>query len=225
MNHLIFLAVLTAFLGIGGHQHYQLHGPFNNPNGEYFYKEPAQLNSSNQYSWPTLVLPHSTQSVALTHAKEASEWAVTAYKDTQLDLVSLSEVYCVNSIALVWDVLEILSLKNILEMGQAHVTAYFCFPLEHTLSYLFDNLEREVLKLAVADVKAIKKNKILLADFRLAWSADKTGVPTAMELIFSKTKHEKSLVQYTISCVSLQKPFLGKSFIWLFTLDISFTLG
>ncbi|KAJ9089878.1 hypothetical protein DSO57_1008559 [Entomophthora muscae] len=65
MNHLIFSAVLTACLGIGGHQYQQLHGPFNDPSGEFFYKEPAQLNSSNQNSWPTLVLPHSTQSVAI----------------------------------------------------------------------------------------------------------------------------------------------------------------
>ncbi|KAJ9081582.1 hypothetical protein DSO57_1013111 [Entomophthora muscae] len=63
MNHLIFSAVLTACLGIGGHPHYQPHEPFNDPNGKYFYKEPAQLNSSNQNSWPTLVFPHSTQSL------------------------------------------------------------------------------------------------------------------------------------------------------------------
>ncbi|KAJ9073450.1 hypothetical protein DSO57_1016497 [Entomophthora muscae] len=65
MNHLIFSAVLTACLGIGGHQYTQQHGPFNNPSGKYYYKEPAQLNSSKQYSWPTLVLHHSTQSVAI----------------------------------------------------------------------------------------------------------------------------------------------------------------
>ncbi|KAJ9089766.1 hypothetical protein DSO57_1009517 [Entomophthora muscae] len=65
MNHLIFSAVLTACLGIGGYQYQQLHGPFNNPSSKFFYKEPAQLNSSDQNSWPTLVLPHSTQSVAI----------------------------------------------------------------------------------------------------------------------------------------------------------------
>ncbi|KAJ9087952.1 hypothetical protein DSO57_1027972 [Entomophthora muscae] len=65
MNHLIFSAVLIACLGIGGHQYNHQHGPFNKPPGKYIYKEPAQLNSSKQYSWPTLVLPHSTQSVAI----------------------------------------------------------------------------------------------------------------------------------------------------------------
>ncbi|KAJ9048474.1 hypothetical protein DSO57_1034795 [Entomophthora muscae] len=65
MNHLIFSAVLTACLGIGGHQYNYQHGPFNKPPGKYYYKELAQLNSFEQYSWPTLVLPHSTQSVAI----------------------------------------------------------------------------------------------------------------------------------------------------------------
>ncbi|KAJ9068373.1 hypothetical protein DSO57_1029330 [Entomophthora muscae] len=65
MNHLIFSAVLTACLEIEGHQYNHQHGPFNKPPGKYFYKEPAQLNSSKKYSWPTLVLPHSTQSVAI----------------------------------------------------------------------------------------------------------------------------------------------------------------
>ncbi|KAJ9058334.1 hypothetical protein DSO57_1013385 [Entomophthora muscae] len=63
MNHLIFSAVLTACLGIGGHQYNHQHGPFNKSPGKYVYKEPAQLKSSEQYSWPTLVLPHSTQSM------------------------------------------------------------------------------------------------------------------------------------------------------------------
>ncbi|KAJ9053867.1 hypothetical protein DSO57_1020308 [Entomophthora muscae] len=65
MNHLIFSAVLTACLGIGGHQHTHQHGPYNEPPHEYFYEEPAQLNSSEMYSWPTLVLPRSTQHVAI----------------------------------------------------------------------------------------------------------------------------------------------------------------
>ncbi|KAJ9071149.1 hypothetical protein DSO57_1000154 [Entomophthora muscae] len=65
MNHLIFSAVFKAFLVIGGHQYTQQHGPFNNPSGKYYYKEPAQLNSSERYSWPTLVLPHSIQSIAI----------------------------------------------------------------------------------------------------------------------------------------------------------------
>ncbi|KAJ9059908.1 hypothetical protein DSO57_1036617, partial [Entomophthora muscae] len=78
----------------------------------------------------------------LTHAKGASEWTVTAYKDAQLvrlDLVSLSGVYCVNSIELVWDVPTMLLFKNIPEMGQAHAAACFCFPVEHTLSYLLES--------------------------------------------------------------------------------------
>ncbi|KAJ9058469.1 hypothetical protein DSO57_1012065 [Entomophthora muscae] len=65
MNHLIFSAVLTACLGIGGHQHTHQHGPCNEPPTKYFYKEPVQLNSSKTYSWPTLVLPRSTQHVEI----------------------------------------------------------------------------------------------------------------------------------------------------------------
>ncbi|KAJ9055491.1 hypothetical protein DSO57_1003568 [Entomophthora muscae] len=65
MNHLIFSAVLTACLGIGGHQYTHQHGPYNKPPNKYFYKEPAQLNSSETYPWPTLVLPCSTQHVAI----------------------------------------------------------------------------------------------------------------------------------------------------------------
>ncbi|KAJ9070897.1 hypothetical protein DSO57_1002956 [Entomophthora muscae] len=65
MNHLIFSAVLTACLGIGGHQYNHQHGLYNKPPDKYFYKEPVQLNSSKKYSWPTLVLPCSTQSVAI----------------------------------------------------------------------------------------------------------------------------------------------------------------
>ncbi|KAJ9079668.1 hypothetical protein DSO57_1033054 [Entomophthora muscae] len=61
----------------------------------------------------------------MTHAKGASEWAVTAYKDAQLirlDPVVLSGVYCVNSIELVWDVLETLPFKNVPVMaGGCHV--------------------------------------------------------------------------------------------------------
>ncbi|KAJ9076843.1 hypothetical protein DSO57_1022442 [Entomophthora muscae] len=65
MNHLILSAVLTACLGIGGHQHSHQHGPYNKLPDKYFYEEPAQLNSSETYSWPTLVLPRSTQHVAI----------------------------------------------------------------------------------------------------------------------------------------------------------------
>ncbi|KAJ9067403.1 hypothetical protein DSO57_1039503 [Entomophthora muscae] len=58
----------------------------------------------------------------LTHAKGASEWAVTAYKDAKLirlDLVNLSGVYCLNSIELVWDVLATLPFKNTSVVWQA----------------------------------------------------------------------------------------------------------
>ncbi|KAJ9079445.1 hypothetical protein DSO57_1035292 [Entomophthora muscae] len=65
MNHLLFSAVLTACLGIGGHQYNHQHELYNKPPDEYFYKEPAQLNSSKKYSWPTLVSPCSTQHVAI----------------------------------------------------------------------------------------------------------------------------------------------------------------
>ncbi|KAJ9072784.1 hypothetical protein DSO57_1023607 [Entomophthora muscae] len=65
MNHLIFSAVLTACLGIGGHQYTHQHGPYNKPPNEYFYKEPVQLNSSKTYSWLTLVLSCSTQHLAI----------------------------------------------------------------------------------------------------------------------------------------------------------------
>ncbi|KAJ9074913.1 hypothetical protein DSO57_1001897 [Entomophthora muscae] len=68
------------------------------------------------------------------------------------------------------------------EMSQAHATACFCYPLEHTLSYLLENFGRTVGKLAFADATAVKKTKILLADFGLTWSANKTGVPLSMDL-------------------------------------------
>ncbi|KAJ9071849.1 hypothetical protein DSO57_1033064 [Entomophthora muscae] len=102
---------------------------------------------------------------------DTSEWAVTAYKDVQLiflDLVALSEVYCVNSIEFVWDILETLSLKNIPEKSQAHAAACFFFLVEHTLSYLLENFRHMVGKLAIANTTAVKKTKILLADFGLA---------------------------------------------------------
>ncbi|KAJ9049252.1 hypothetical protein DSO57_1026577 [Entomophthora muscae] len=65
MNHLIFSAILTACLGIRYHQYSHQHGPYNKLPNKYFYKEPAQLNSSKMYSWPTLVLPCSTQHIAI----------------------------------------------------------------------------------------------------------------------------------------------------------------
>ncbi|KAJ9063259.1 hypothetical protein DSO57_1001699 [Entomophthora muscae] len=66
MNHLIFTAVLTAFLGIGGYQQ----------NSEFFglsieglgyepYHNPGQPNSSNTEPWPPLVSLHLTLSIAM----------------------------------------------------------------------------------------------------------------------------------------------------------------
>ncbi|KAJ9068622.1 hypothetical protein DSO57_1026788 [Entomophthora muscae] len=149
----------------------------------------------------------------LLHGERASEWAFTAYKDAQLvclDLVSLSGVYCVNSIELVWDVLATLPFKNKPEMGRAHAAACFCFPVEHTISYLLENFGRAVSKLAVADATAVKKTKILLADFGLAWSANKMGVPAAMELPFAKTKHKKKISAVYNKLCKFTEAFAGQ---------------
>ncbi|KAJ9086351.1 hypothetical protein DSO57_1004749 [Entomophthora muscae] len=140
------------------------------------------------------------------HGEWTSKWAVTVYKDAQLvclDPVNLSGVYCVNSIELVWDVLASLPFKNILEMDQAHAAACFCFLIEHTISYLLENFGRTVSKLAVADATALKKTKILLADFRLAWSVNKTGVPAAMELTFCHALPQMAGFKTTLKSQSL----------------------
>ncbi|KAJ9072486.1 hypothetical protein DSO57_1027026 [Entomophthora muscae] len=61
MNHLIFTAVLTACLGIGGYQQGpEFFSPFPEGLGQYPHYDPGQLNSSNSGSWPLLVSPHST---------------------------------------------------------------------------------------------------------------------------------------------------------------------
>ncbi|KAJ9078967.1 hypothetical protein DSO57_1039666 [Entomophthora muscae] len=149
----------------------------------------------------------------LTHAKGASKWAVTAYKDAQLvrlDPVSLSGVYCVNFIELVWDVLATLSFKNVPEMGRAHAAACFCYPLEHTISYLLENFGHAVGKLAVADATAVKKTKILLTNFGLAWSANKTGLPAAMELTFAKTRHDKKISAIYNKLCEFTEAFTGQ---------------
>ncbi|KAJ9072243.1 hypothetical protein DSO57_1029619 [Entomophthora muscae] len=95
-------------------------------------------------------------------------------------------------------------------MGGAHAAACFCYPLEHTISYLLDNFGRAVGKLAVADATAIKKTKILLVDFGLAWSANKTGVPAAMELTFAKTKHDKNLSAVFNKLCKFMEAFAGQ---------------
>ncbi|KAJ9087288.1 hypothetical protein DSO57_1034678 [Entomophthora muscae] len=66
MNHLIFTAVLTACLGIGG---YQQSSEFFSPSTEGLgydpYHNPGQLNSSNTGPWPPLVSPHLTLFIAM----------------------------------------------------------------------------------------------------------------------------------------------------------------
>ncbi|KAJ9089258.1 hypothetical protein DSO57_1014804 [Entomophthora muscae] len=173
--------------------------------------------------------PMSREALAeLTHAEGASKWAVTTYKDAQLvrlDLVSLSEVYCVNSIELVWDILATLPFNNIPEMGQAQAAACFCFPEEHTLSYLLENFGCVVGKLTVADATAVKKTKILLADFGLAWSANKTGVPPVMELMFAKTKHKKKISDVFNKLYEFTKAFAGQSLHLIVYLGFLFYFG
>ncbi|KAJ9060659.1 hypothetical protein DSO57_1028512 [Entomophthora muscae] len=110
--------------------------------------------------------------------------------------------------SLVWDVLAMLPFKNIPEIDWAHAAACFCFLVEHTLSYLLENFGHVVGKLAVADLTAVKKTKLLLAIFRLAWSADKMGVPAAMELTFAKTKCRTGSMGATHLCNRVQVTWL-----------------
>ncbi|KAJ9081632.1 hypothetical protein DSO57_1012515 [Entomophthora muscae] len=60
------------------------------------------------------------------------------------------------------------------------------------------------------DATAVKKTKILLADFGLAWSANKTGVPEAMELTFAKTKHEKKISALYKKLCGFTEAFAGQ---------------
>ena len=124
--------------------------------------------------------------------------------------MALSGVYCVNFIELVWDVLGTLPFENIPEMGRAHEGACFCFLVEHTLSYLLENFGGVVVKLAVANATAVKKTKILLADFGLAWSKDKTGIPLAMDTMFSKTKHKKKISALYNKLCKFTEAFAGQ---------------
>ncbi|KAJ9088695.1 hypothetical protein DSO57_1039589 [Entomophthora muscae] len=66
MNHLIFTAVLTSCLEIGG---YQQGSEFFRPSpdglGHDPHYNPCQLNSSQTGSWHPLVSPHSTLSIAM----------------------------------------------------------------------------------------------------------------------------------------------------------------
>ncbi|KAJ9053718.1 hypothetical protein DSO57_1021509 [Entomophthora muscae] len=66
MNHLIFTAVLTACLGIGGYQQRsEFFGPSSEGLGHDPHYNPGQLNSSHAGPWPPLVSPHSTLSIAM----------------------------------------------------------------------------------------------------------------------------------------------------------------
>ncbi|KAJ9074639.1 hypothetical protein DSO57_1004100 [Entomophthora muscae] len=66
MNHLIFIAVLTACLGIEGSQPgSEFFGPYPDGLGHDPHYNPGQLNSSQTGPWPPLVSPHSTLSIAM----------------------------------------------------------------------------------------------------------------------------------------------------------------
>ncbi|KAJ9067943.1 hypothetical protein DSO57_1033809 [Entomophthora muscae] len=66
MNHLIFTAVLTACLGIGGYQQgSEFFRPSEEGLGHGHHYDPGQLNSSHTGSWPPLVSPRSTLSIAV----------------------------------------------------------------------------------------------------------------------------------------------------------------
>ncbi|KAJ9051651.1 hypothetical protein DSO57_1002786 [Entomophthora muscae] len=95
-------------------------------------------------------------------------------------------------------------------MGQAYAVAFFCFPVEHTISYLLENFGCVVGKLAVADTTAVKKTKTLLADFGLAWSANETGLPAAMKLYFAKIKHKKKISTVYNKLCEFTEAFAGQ---------------
>ncbi|KAJ9082424.1 hypothetical protein DSO57_1004684 [Entomophthora muscae] len=66
MNHLIFTAVLTSCLGIGGYQQGPgFFGPSPEGLGHDYHYDPGKLNSSNTGSWPPLVSPHFTLSIVV----------------------------------------------------------------------------------------------------------------------------------------------------------------
>ncbi|KAJ9072071.1 hypothetical protein DSO57_1030946 [Entomophthora muscae] len=66
MNHLIFTAVLTACLGIGGYQQgSKFFGPSQEGFGHDPHYDPGQLNLSHTGSWPPLVSLHSTLSIVV----------------------------------------------------------------------------------------------------------------------------------------------------------------
>ncbi|KAJ9071599.1 hypothetical protein DSO57_1035403 [Entomophthora muscae] len=66
MNHLIFTAMLTACLGIGGYQQGpEFFGLSPEGLGHDYHYDPGKLNSSNTGSWPPLVSPYSTLSIVV----------------------------------------------------------------------------------------------------------------------------------------------------------------
>ncbi|KAJ9064029.1 hypothetical protein DSO57_1034741 [Entomophthora muscae] len=66
MNHLIFIAMLTACLGIGGYQQGpEFFGPSSEGLGHDPHYDPGKLNSSYSGSWPPLVSLHSTLSIVV----------------------------------------------------------------------------------------------------------------------------------------------------------------
>ncbi|KAJ9073005.1 hypothetical protein DSO57_1021225 [Entomophthora muscae] len=66
MNHLVFTAVLTACLGIGGYQQGSaFFGPSPKELGKDYHYDPGQLNSSHTGPWNPLVSPHFTLSIVV----------------------------------------------------------------------------------------------------------------------------------------------------------------
>ncbi|KAJ9084901.1 hypothetical protein DSO57_1019405 [Entomophthora muscae] len=85
MNHLIFIAVLTACFGIGGYQPgSEFFGPFPDGLGHNPHYGPGQLNSSQTGPWPPLVSPHSPLSIAMSFGRynihaNVFRWLMTVY--------------------------------------------------------------------------------------------------------------------------------------------------
>ncbi|KAJ9068810.1 hypothetical protein DSO57_1024902 [Entomophthora muscae] len=59
-------------------------------------------------------------------------------------------------------------------------------------------------------MQQLLKTKILLVEFGLAWSANKKGLPTAMELTFVKTKHKKKTSVVFNKLCEFTKAFAGQ---------------
>ncbi|KAJ9063140.1 hypothetical protein DSO57_1003272 [Entomophthora muscae] len=70
----------------------------------------------------------------------------------------------------------------------------------------------------------LKKTKILLADFGLAWSANKKGVPMAMNFTFAKTEHEKISSVFNKLC-EFTEAFAGKRLHLVVYLSFLFYFG